>query len=579
MVGALNLRAAAARLFGRPVFWWLLAALFGLRALLVGGLLGDHRDGRSFWAAGHRLAEGHVAGFYDAVAAVEAAGRLPLPEIGLLGPAPQAFLALPFGLLPEAAGVYLWVAVDAACLAVAAWLLVRRLPPLARAVGAFLAAFFPPTWADLAAGQRGGAILLLAVGAMLTVATRPLLAGILGGAAASLKYYPLGMGLGRPRLRFLAALGGSFALLTVAAFLPLGGVLDYVRRVLLPALTPNDPDCAIVSTRNLWLRWVGGSRWEWLAAGGPQSLQSPVRLPVLATAGYLGTELALVVAAVWAARRSGWHPAYGLALGFALGAVLPGEVYPYQVLPLLPLLVLVGTRTLLVRRPLPLLALGAGLALLLRPPCELPVPNLWTLGALGIFSVGVWQYRLFQPVATRRSLMARDPYAELPEVASFEVTSEDIQDGQKLPMPQVSGIFGAGGQDISPQLAWRGFPSETRSFVVTVYDPDAPTASGFWHWAVVDIPASTTELPRDAGGEDGAGLPEGAFQLKNDGGAARYIGAAPPEGHGKHRYFFVVHAVDVESLGLTPDASNAFLGFNLFSHTLGRAMLVPWYEQ
>jgi Raf kinase inhibitor-like YbhB/YbcL family protein len=289
--------------------------------------------------------------------------------------------------------------------------------------------------------------------------------------------------------------------------------------------------------------------------------------------------VALVMATVWAARRSGWHPAYGLALGFGLGAVLPGEVYPYQVLPLLPLLLLVATRALQARRSWPLLALGASLVLLLRPPCELPVPNLWTLGALGTFAVGVWQYRLFQAVEPRRSLMARDPYADLPSVASFEVTSEDIQDGQKLPMPQVSGIFGAGGEDISPQLAWHGFPSGTRSFVVTCYDPDAPTASGFWHWAVVDIPAGTTELPRGAGDEGGSGLPDGAFQLKNDGGGARYIGAAPPAGHGKHRYFFVVHAVDVESLGIPSEASNAFLGFNLFSHTLGRAMIVPWYEQ
>ena len=391
----LKLRAAAAAVFGRPGFWWALAALFGIRALVVGGLLGDHRDGRSFWAAGHRLAEGHTAGFYDAVAAAEAAGRLPLPETGLLGPAPQAFLALPFGLLPEGLGVYLVVAADAACLALAAFLLIRRLPPLARAVSAFLAAFFPPTWAELAAGQRGGAILLLAAGAIVTAATRPLLAGALGGAAASLKYYPLGMALGRPRAAFVAALGGVFAALTVVAFLPLGGVVDYVRRVLVPALAPDDPDCAIVSTRNLWLRWVGGRAWDWIPPGGPQLVRSPVQLPAVATAGYLATEAALVVATVWAARRSGWHPAYGLALGLGLGALLPGEVYPYQVLPLLPLLVLVAGRALEARRAAPLVALGLSLALLLRPPCDLPVPNLWTLGALGIFAVGVWQYQLF----------------------------------------------------------------------------------------------------------------------------------------------------------------------------------------
>jgi Raf kinase inhibitor-like YbhB/YbcL family protein len=171
------------------------------------------------------------------------------------------------------------------------------------------------------------------------------------------------------------------------------------------------------------------------------------------------------------------------------------------------------------------------------------------------------------------------PYDSLPKVPSFEVTSTDIRDGEKLGPAQVSGIFGAGGEDRSPQLSWRGFPAETRSFVVTVYDPDAPTASGFWHWAVLDIPSSVTSLPAGAGDEHGSGLPAGASQLRNDAGMARFLGAAPPPGHGRHRYFFVVHAVDVGSLGLPPDATNAFLGFNLFGHTLARGMLVPWYER
>lgn len=175
--------------------------------------------------------------------------------------------------------------------------------------------------------------------------------------------------------------------------------------------------------------------------------------------------------------------------------------------------------------------------------------------------------------------MNYNPYEALPQVPAFTVTSRDVADGEELPAPQRSGIFGAGGEDASPHLAWSGFPEGTRSFVVTVYDPDAPTASGFWHWAVADIPASVTELPTGAGDESGSGLPEGAFQLRNDAGMARYLGAAPPVGHGRHHYFVVVHAVDVESLGIGEDATPAFLGFNLFSHTLGRATIVPWYER
>jgi Raf kinase inhibitor-like YbhB/YbcL family protein len=169
-----------------------------------------------------------------------------------------------------------------------------------------------------------------------------------------------------------------------------------------------------------------------------------------------------------------------------------------------------------------------------------------------------------------------DPYTFLPQVAEFSVTSQDISDGAMLPKAQVSETIG--GEDTSPQLTWSGFPAETRSFAVTCYDPDAPTASGFWHWAVADLPVDTTELPADAGNPDAGLLPSSALVLRNDAGTARYVGAAPPNGHGTHRYFFVIHAVDVESLGIGADATPAFLGFTLFSHTVGRAAIVCVYE-
>ncbi|MER5753428.1 YbhB/YbcL family Raf kinase inhibitor-like protein [Streptomyces sp. NPDC002088] len=176
-------------------------------------------------------------------------------------------------------------------------------------------------------------------------------------------------------------------------------------------------------------------------------------------------------------------------------------------------------------------------------------------------------------------MSANDPFARLPEAASFTVTSTTLTDGAALSPEQFSGIFGVpGGKDVSPQLSWSGAPEGTKSYAVTVYDADAPTGSGFWHWAVADIPATVTELPEGAGDDTGSGLPEGAFQLPNDARAARFIGAAPPAGHGLHRYFIVVHALDVESIGVAADATPAVLGFTMAGHILGRAVLTATAE-
>ena len=170
-----------------------------------------------------------------------------------------------------------------------------------------------------------------------------------------------------------------------------------------------------------------------------------------------------------------------------------------------------------------------------------------------------------------------NPYDFLPQLPGFTLTSQSVTDGQPLAKAQVSGIMGAGGEDASPQLSWSGFPEETRSFAVTVYDPDAPTASGFWHWAVANLPATVTELPAGVG--DGSLLPGDALTLVNDAGMRRYVGAAPPPGHGPHRYFIAVHALKVEKLDLPEDASPAYLGFNLFMNAIARAVIHGTYEQ
>ena len=164
-----------------------------------------------------------------------------------------------------------------------------------------------------------------------------------------------------------------------------------------------------------------------------------------------------------------------------------------------------------------------------------------------------------------------DPYALLPATASFAVTSTDVTDGAPLKDDQV-----AAHGNTSPQLSWEPGPDGTQSYVVTCFDPDAPTPSGFWHWVLVDLPADVTSLDAGAGAED-ASLPGSAFMCRNDGGSASFMGAAPPEGDQVHRYFFVVHAVKEPTLGVDADASAAVVSFNLAFKTLGRAILTGTY--
>jgi Raf kinase inhibitor-like YbhB/YbcL family protein len=167
--------------------------------------------------------------------------------------------------------------------------------------------------------------------------------------------------------------------------------------------------------------------------------------------------------------------------------------------------------------------------------------------------------------------VAPDPYDVLPVVPSFTVTSTDVTDGQ--PLDEQYAHPSVGGKNLSPHLAWSGFPEETRGFVVTCFDPDAPTGSGFWHWVAVNLPRTVTELER---GVDP--LPGGAFCVRNDYGEAAYGGAAPPPGDRAHRYVFAVHAIDVDALEVTAAATPAYVGFNLAFHTLARAAIRPTFQ-
>jgi len=163
------------------------------------------------------------------------------------------------------------------------------------------------------------------------------------------------------------------------------------------------------------------------------------------------------------------------------------------------------------------------------------------------------------------------------QAAGFVLSSPTIKPGSMLTEAQVFKGFGCEGKNTSPALKWSGAPQGTKSYAVTVYDPDAPTGSGWWHWVVFNIPASVTELPEGAGSADGKGLPAGAVQGRTDFGSAAFGGACPPAGDKPHRYIFTVHALKTDKIEVPADASAALVGFMLNANRLGKASFEAKY--
>jgi Raf kinase inhibitor-like YbhB/YbcL family protein len=157
--------------------------------------------------------------------------------------------------------------------------------------------------------------------------------------------------------------------------------------------------------------------------------------------------------------------------------------------------------------------------------------------------------------------------------SALTLTSPEIKPGGTIADEQVANVFGCTGKNISPALNWSGAPAGTKSFAISVYDPDAPTGSGFWHWVVFNIPAATTSLPKGAGDPKGGAMPAGVVQSRTDFGTPGYGGPCPPKGDKPHHYHFTIFAVDVDKLDADENTTAAVVGFNLHFHTLAKATL------
>ncbi|HLS61860.1 MAG TPA: YbhB/YbcL family Raf kinase inhibitor-like protein [Ruania sp.] len=164
------------------------------------------------------------------------------------------------------------------------------------------------------------------------------------------------------------------------------------------------------------------------------------------------------------------------------------------------------------------------------------------------------------------------PSELLPQLPTMSLTSTDLSDGARLDPRHA-----AAGENVSPQLSWSGAPEGTQGYLLSCFDPDAPTPSGYWHWTVVDLDSAVTSLDRGEGQSD-ISLPGAAFHLKSDGGEFAYEGAAPPAGDTEHRYVFTIHALDVPTLELEPEDSPAKAHFMGLFHALARGVLTVTYQ-
>lgn len=163
--------------------------------------------------------------------------------------------------------------------------------------------------------------------------------------------------------------------------------------------------------------------------------------------------------------------------------------------------------------------------------------------------------------------------------ADFKLTSQDIKSGTKIANKHVFNGFGCSGDNISPQLFWTNPPKETKSFAITVYDPDAPTGSGWWHYLAVNILAKQTKFSPGFADENKFINSANITQIRNDFGIHNFGGPCPPKGDKPHRYIFTIHALKVEKLDLKEDATAALAGFMINANAIAKASFIATYSR
>jgi hypothetical protein len=350
-----------------------------------------------------RQALSHPGTIYATSAALIAAGH----PWTITWPPPQVLLAVPFALLPAPAGVWLWVATNALLAIAGLYWIYRASAPAGRnmlPVYVLAVLCFTPLFEDIRLGQRGGALIFLAGAAMFVVQRNPLLAGVLAGLGTAIKFYPAAMaGAVAPSgwWRFSGALGVTGALVLGLSFIPFGNPIQYLAEVLLPVALGSPQtthDCFQNSTPLLFSRLVGGTSFSRLSTSGVWTdiTLVPWHMPLLAQVLTYATILALVLLTVWASWRSGWEQPFSMSLAFSLGALIPGDVYTYQFIAVMPLTLVLLMKVIDRHRWWTVALIGTALWTFESSPCALVVPGLWTIAGLGIFSAAVIEANRFR---------------------------------------------------------------------------------------------------------------------------------------------------------------------------------------